>query len=189
MLKWVAASLAAVLLSFGLIYAMIFVANAIQPGFNEDRFAGWFMVPILAAVMGTLQWLVLRRRLPGSGWWILGTAAGALLALGFADGVYFGLQQHSPQPWIWKSQPGLLVTYAIIGLSLGLAQVPFLWRRSHGIASWLLANLIGWLVLGLIVGASLDRTSDLVALGAIPAAFSGLGLIWLTRARSSLESA
>jgi hypothetical protein len=162
------------------------VAKAIQPGINEDRFAGWIMVPILAAVLGTSQWLVLRQRLPGSGWWILGTEAGALVSLWLAGAGFRALQQHSSQPWIWESQPGLLVVYAIIGVLLGLAQIPFLWHWRSSVGIWLLANLAGWLVLGLIVGVSIDRTSHLLATGLVPAAFTGFGLLWLTRSHPAL---
>jgi hypothetical protein len=41
--------------------------------------------------------------------------------------------------------------------------------------------MIGWLVLGLIMGGTIDRNSDVFAIGAIPAIFTGLGLIWLMR--------
>jgi hypothetical protein len=185
-LQWESASLAAILLGSGLIYVLIFVAKAIQPGINEDRFAGWIMVPILAAVLGTSQWLVLRQRLPGSGWWILGTEAGALVSLWLAEAGFRALQQHSSQPWIWESQPGLLVVYALIGALLGLAQIPFLWRWRSSVGIWLQANLAGWLVLGLIVGVSIDRTSDILAIGLVPAAFTGFSLLRVTRSNPAL---
>jgi hypothetical protein len=41
--------------------------------------------------------------------------------------------------------------------------------------------MIGWFILGLIVDISIDRTSDIIAVGAIPAIFTGFGLIWLMR--------
>jgi hypothetical protein len=82
----------------------------------------------------------------------------------------------------WNFQPGLLILYALIGLMLALAQLPILWRQYKGSVLWLLASMVGWFVLGLFVGVSIDRTSDIFAVGAIPAVFTGFGLIWLMRA-------
>ena len=56
-----------------------------------------------------------------------------------------------------------------------------LWRHITDYPLWLLASVVGWLVAGLIIGKSIDRTSDIVALGAVPAVFTGLGLILLIR--------
>jgi len=41
-----------------------------------------------------------------------------------------------------------------------------------------LASTFGWFILSLVIGKSVDRTTDIVALGAIPAALTGLALLW-----------
>jgi hypothetical protein len=81
----------------------------------------------------------------------------------------------------WESGPDLLALSGLIGLFLALAQLPVLWRRVRGLALWPLVGTVAWLALGLIMGKSIDTMTDVLALGAVPAAFTGLGLIWLTR--------
>jgi hypothetical protein len=166
-LKWVAASLAGILVGAGILFGFIFLVAAIIPGINEDRLAGWIIFPIVATLLGAAQALVLRERIPRSGWWILSTTAGLI---GGTD-----------QAWAWNSQPKLLIQYVFIGLFLGLAQIPVLVGHIRMPALWLLPSLLGWLALGQIVGVSIDRRSDVWAIGAIPALFTGFGLIWLTR--------
>jgi hypothetical protein len=56
---WVIASTAAILLSFVVLYGLIFIATAISPSINEDRLFGGIMFPVLATLLGVLQWLVL----------------------------------------------------------------------------------------------------------------------------------
>jgi hypothetical protein len=180
-LGWVAASTAAILLGFVLLYAAIFLAKAILPGTNEDRFMGGLMFPFLATVLGALQWLVLRTRIPRAGWWVLATGAGTLAAMALAGGLVQAIGNAAGRGSYWESGPDLLALYGLIGLFLALAQLPVLWRRVRGLALWPLVGTVAWLALGLIMGKSIDTMTDVLALGAVPAAFTGLGLIWLTR--------
>ena len=180
-LSWVAASTAAILLGSGMMYALIFLAKAVLPGINEDRLFGGLMFSVLGAVLGALQWLVLRTRLPRSGWWVLATGAGMLIGVALGGGIVQAISRITGQPWGWTSQPGILLLYILIGLSLAMAQLAVLWRRITSPVLWLLASMVGWLVLGLIMGNSIDRTSDILALGVVPAAFTGFALIRLIR--------
>jgi len=180
--SWVAASTAAILLGFAILYLSIFLAKAVIPGVNEDRVFGYIMFPVLAALLGILQWVVLRKRMARAGWWVAATAGGLLVggavAGGFAQiaGRVLGRNVYGGQ--------SLLALYAIVGFSLGLAQIPVLRRHIRGWVLWVLLSALGWLALGLVMGVSIDRTADMVALGAIPAAFSGLALLWLWRAET-----
>ena len=178
---WVVASTASILLSFVVLYGLIIIAKAISPSINEDRLFGGIMFPVVATLLGVLQWFVLRRRIPRSGWWILATIIGLVGGIAMAEGVVQAFSYITGQEWKWYFQPGTLTVYGLIGFLLALAQLPILWRHFRGSILWFLASMIGWLILGLIVGVSIDRTSDVVAFGAIPAVFTGFGLIWLMR--------
>jgi len=180
-LMWVIASIAAILFSFVVLYALIFIAIAISPSINEDRVFSVIQWPIIATMFGVLQWLVLRKHIPKSGWWILATivglGGGAYLAISAAQAISHitGQELNGDFP------PGILMLYLLIGFFLALAQLPILWRHFRGSLLWLLASIIGWLVLGLIMGGTIDRISDIFAIGAIPAMFTGFCLIWLMR--------
>jgi hypothetical protein len=184
-LKWVAASTAAILLGVGLLFAAIFLARAIDPGVNEDKFMGVIMIPVLAALLGVFQWLVLRRRIPKSGWWIPATLAGLLGGIALVGGLMKAMVHFTGREWNWDTIPGQLLVGGVIGFLLALVQLPILWRRIPGFALWPLASTLGWFALCLIIGKSIDRTSDILALGAVPALFTGLCLIWPIRIRPS----
>lgn len=73
---WLAASLGA-LLAIGLLIA----------GFGVlDRQLGWFVgVGLFGILVGSLQWLVLRQQIPGSGWWVPASTAGWLIGMPLGD--------------------------------------------------------------------------------------------------------
>jgi hypothetical protein len=178
-LMWVIASTAAILLGSGILFGLIIIAKAVSPSINEDRVFGVIMFPIIATMLGVLQSLVLRKRITKSGWWILATIVGLGGGIALAIGAVQALSSIIGQEEYWNFRPGLLTLYLLIGFFLALAQLPILWRHFRGSLLWLLASMIGWFVLGLIMDVSIDRTSDIFALGAIPAIFTGFCLIWL----------
>jgi hypothetical protein len=180
-LGWVAASTAAVLLTFGAIYAAIFIAKPVLPELNEDRVFGGLIFPLMGALLGAAQWLVLRRWVARAGWWVLATAAGLPVGIAFSSGIIQLIGAITGRKWDWDFLPGMLVFYGGIGLCLTLAQGAVLWRQIQGRALWLAAGLLGWLVLGLLVGKSIDRMADILAVGPVPAVFTGLALLRLLR--------
>ena len=184
-LSWVAASMAAILLGLAIIYTTIFLSKAIVPGTNEDRLAGAIMIPVVATVLGALQWLVLRTRIVKSGWWIVATAVGMLGGIGVAGGLVQTISRATGRQWNLDSIAQILVVYGLIGFVLAIAQLPVLWRHIEGVAFWPMMGIVGWLALGLLMGKSIDRISDVIALGSVPAAVTGLGLIWLIRGPGS----
>jgi hypothetical protein len=178
--SWVAASTAAILLSFVILYLSIFLAKAVVPGVNEDRVFGYLMFPVLAALLGIMQWLVLRKRMARAGWWVAATAGGLLVGIAAAGGFAQVAGRVLGRDY-YVGEMGLPFN-AIVGLSLGLAQAPVLRRHIRGWFLWVLITVLGYLALGLVMGVSMDPIADMVAVGAIPAAFSGLALLWLWRA-------
>ena len=181
--SWVAASTAAILLGFAILYLSIFLAQAVIPGVNEDRVFGYIMFPVLAALLGILQWVVLRKRMARAGWWVAATAGGLLVGRAAAGGCAQVAGRVLGRDY-YVGQMLLPFDAIIVGLSLGLAQIPVLRQHIRGWVLWVLLSALGWLALGLVMGVSIDRTADMVALGAIPAAFSGLALLWLWRAET-----
>jgi hypothetical protein len=176
---WVIASTAAMLISFEVISGLIKFATAISPSIYEDRLAGGIGLPITATILGVCQWLVLRSRILKSGWWILATIVGMVGWMALMKGVFQVISPNTQEEWIWVH--GWRLSMVLIGFLLALAQLPILWRYIRSPILWLLASTIGWFILGLIVDVSIDRTSDIIAEGAIPAIFTGFGLIWLMR--------
>jgi hypothetical protein len=180
-IRWVAANSAAIFLGAGILYAMIFLAKAIQPGINEDRFFGVLLFPLLASMLGIFQWYILRPRLPKARWWVLATAAGMLIGVAACSAAAQAVIRLTGQSLNWGSRPALLAVFAIIGLGIALAQLPLLRRYGAATLFWLPITMLGWVALGLAMGPSIDRTSDIFAFGAIPGAVTGLGLVWLLR--------
>jgi hypothetical protein len=180
-LMWVIASTAAILISAVVLYGLIFIAKAIYPSINEDRAFGISMFPVIATMFGVLQWLVLRKRIPKSGWWILATVIGLGGGIALAVVAAQAFSHFTGQEEYWNYRPGLLTLFLLIGFFLALAQLPILWHHFRGSLLWLLASMMGWLFLGLIMGGTIDRISDVFAIGAIPAMFTGFCLIWLMR--------
>ena len=176
--EWVVASTAGIFLSSVAIYALIFLAKAIVPGVNEDRLFGFAMFPFLAVFLSTLQWIVLRRYVSRSGWWILATIGGLIVAMAVSAGLVMLMSKAlglGNQESLQYVSP---VVMTVVGLMLGLAQLFVLHRYIRQPHWWVLASTFGWFILSLIIGKSIDRTTDIVALGAIPAALTGLALLW-----------
>jgi RsiW-degrading membrane proteinase PrsW (M82 family) len=111
----VAANIGAILLSFVVLSGSIIIVKAISPSGNEDRMDGVIMFPIIATMLGALQWFVLRKRITKSGWWILATAVAlgggialAILAVqAFSD--IIGKAEY------WNFQPRLLALFVLTG--------------------------------------------------------------------------
>jgi hypothetical protein len=184
---WVVASTAAILVAVVVLYALIFLAKAIVPGVNEDRLFGVLMFPVLAALLGLFQWLILRRQVRRSGWWIAATVLGILVGMAVTAGIVAVWRRMLVRELNMEQLAPMVL--AVFGLSLGLAQLPVILRHIRGPALWVLASAAGWLGLGLVIGRSIDRTTDILALGAVPAVVTGLALVWLWREPSTHQSA
>ncbi|MCJ7529744.1 MAG: hypothetical protein MUO64_01770 [Anaerolineales bacterium] len=176
---WVVASTAGIFLGFIAMYALIFLVKVIVPGVNEDRLFGVALFPFLAVFLSMLQWVVLRPHVPRSGWWIMATIGGLVVAMAVSAGLVMVMSKAlglGNQESLQYVSP---VVMTVVGLMLGLAQLLVLYRYIRQPHWWVLASTFGWFILSLIIGKSIDRLIDIVALGAIPAALTGCTLVWL----------
>lgn len=122
---------------------------------------------LIGAVVGTLQWLVLRPLIRDDGWWIPASAigwAGAAVGIGFA------------QP------EDRLVGQVVIATGIGLGQWLVLRWQVHRAWWWIVLSTLGW-ALGMMgmLGVSLA--------GTVAGSVTGFGLELLLRHRRSSTSA
>lgn len=156
-------------------------------------------------VVGTAQWLVLRRPLPLMRWrtWAVATGAGAFLAwtLGMIPSTVLSLGADSGggEP---QAEPSQVLVYGlaflmglVLGPVLGFAQWLALRRYVRGAALWMPANVLAW-AFGMVVifvgidpaiggGFGLRSLAILVftlaCAGAVVGAIHGLALVRLLR--------
>jgi len=102
---------------------------------------------VVGMVVGLGQWLVLRGRIRGAGWWILGTTVA--LGLGNAAGeIVFSWIANSLGPWKFVPFARAMWCWisggAMCGLILGVAQWLVLRRRARSAGWWIPANILSW---------------------------------------------
>jgi hypothetical protein len=138
---------------------------------TEDFLFVYVFVPLLVLLTGLLQYLLLRRYLPRMGWWIAATALGWPLGIAV---VYVGYA-------IWPDALNANSTWsaALVGAVIGLAQCLVLRRRVPRAGWWVLASALGWGLVRLIAGEVFTSLVELLIIGAVPAAVTGLALWWL----------
>jgi hypothetical protein len=144
------------------------------------------VIPLWAGMLvGTFQWLVLRRYLTHSADWILNGGAG--FALGYGLGLII-IQALSEYPW------GAFVGYILFGLVIAVIQWPVLRREIPNAIPWVLASIVGWalgaylsqVVLNVVVGSdavSPAWSTTVIAgtTGLVAGAVTGLVLVWIVR--------
>jgi hypothetical protein len=162
---------------------------------------------IEGTVVGSAQWLVLRRRLPGMRWraWVLATAAGAFIA--WTSGMLpttllsAGSDESGGST---PSEPSEAMVYAlaalmglVAGTILGTPQWLVLRRHVRRAAWWIGANALAWvpgMILAFVAADFIFSAGSgvatvvlaivtLAAIGGIVGAIHGLVLIWLVQPR------
>jgi hypothetical protein len=132
-LAWFLASL------IGYALGMVLGASMAYSVFDSDTFDGTMGVT-LGIVMGTIggfaQWVVLRDRFAGAGWWILASALG--FAMVFSMG---GTVRPNENP----AMIGIRMAIAF-GLVAGVPQWIILRQKVTRAGWWVLANMLGLLV-------------------------------------------
>ena len=174
---WVLANTVGICLASASLYALIAAANLLVQGVNEDRLFGDAMLPVLVAFLAISQWIVLRRRVK-LGWWLVATAAGSAVGLGLSIAGTKAATALLGPPMDVRLIGPIVLTLAGFGLALGQWAVLRHLLRASG--WWVLASVLGYFSLSQLVGVSIDRTTDVIAVGAVPAAFTGvaLALLW-----------
>ena len=175
-LQWVLASTVGMFVGFW----MGIVPFALTYDVLADQLAFRFWGIVLGIGVGVLQWLVLRRRVSGAGWWVLASAAGGygILHAGFTP-LGTSLQSFG----VLLSWTGVV---ALGGAVTGTLQWLVLRGQVSRAGWWVLASTVGW-GLGMTAAIALSRgvgASDFVALGVIGAvlgAATGGALVWLLR--------
>lgn len=126
------------------------------------------------AVIGTTQWLVLRRQWPIDRWRIAATALGMSLGLGLSVGL-LGIN---------TSDNSLPLRGLITGLAIGIAQYVVLRRVSSHAPLWIITVALGW-ALGWIItrAAGIDLSPNFSVFGSTGAwgfqLLTGLALAWI----------
>ncbi len=147
-------------------------------------------VAVGATAAAALQWPVLRRRIPGAGWWVASGVAGAVLVgvAAVAAGVFAGLAAGA----IGDADAGrdfgddvAGVTAAVMfGAALALVQRRMLRRGVARLGCWVLASSVGWIVAGLIAGVT-EGVAGWAVIGAVYGAITGWVLAGLLRGEVS----
>ena len=133
--------------------------------------AGYLGLVAGTALIGVLQWLVLRRHVARVGWWVPATLAAAV-----ASGVViFGVGAID-------EDLGWIVGVGAFGTLLGVLQWLVLRSELAGAAWWITASTIGW---GL--GMPFGDINGPPGLGAVYGAVTAIAMVWLLRQRHSLS--
>lgn len=206
-LRWVLANAVGETIGLGgtaLVAAAVFYAGEGTGEYAAVALAGLAVMAgtlIEGTVVGTAQWLVLRRPLPGMSWrrWVLATGAGAFVAwtLGMVPSTVLG--PGGGEPAAEPGEAAVLGLAFIMGLALGpilgLAQWLILRRFVRRAVLWMPANALAW-AFGMVViflgidlalgGGFATSTVPILALtlaiaGAIVGAIHGLALVWFLR--------
>jgi hypothetical protein len=170
LLKWVLASAGS-----SLVGLVVYVAVS----YPLEGLAGWVVAdPVgraaFGAVVGSAQWLVLRKRVHRSGRWVLasivGWAVGAtvslVLVLAVERGVVGTVSVFVTERAVW----------IVRGAVVGIAQWVVLRKRVHRSGWWVLASTVGWAV-GMVGAGAVGYAVS----GAIAGTITGYVLTQLLR--------
>lgn len=190
---WMAASIVSVIVYMLTIPVIFGIITTLVPTLQYENIpAGqqWILAGIslfgasaLGALIGLAQWLLLRRYLPGSGWWILATAIGYTVPLEVS-----AISPLRDPPWLAG-----VVIFVLFGLTLGIAQWLVLRRYMPHSVWWTAFTLVGWLLAFALTTIAYTtelyvEPFDLLSAFIVPIGTSGIGMVWLLRRASNLPN-
>lgn len=183
-LWWTLASVAAILVSLPVAFLVL---APIAESMNVPFLIGFpVLLGFVAAVYGTAQWLVLRRRLTRSGAWVGTSALG--LTMGFA--IVIGLLGEGTG-LVGKIIEGL-EHGAVLGALTGILQWLMLRRRIPAAGWWVVISTLAWSVgaaCGDTVGFFFGGPFDVATGFSVAALLTGIGISVLLRRRAVLPAA
>ena len=89
---------------------------------------------VLGGSMGIAQWIVLNRKVPRAGWWILATIVGFVIVKVTGGGITSAVD----------GALGVVLTGALLGAALGVPQWLVLDRGYERAARWILMSTLTW---------------------------------------------
>ncbi len=141
---------------------------------------------VLGAVVGILQWVVLRERVPGAGRWVWASIAGLAVAGGV--GVAVIVARGPTRIESLATVVGTTLVVALGGAVTGMLQRPVLRGQVSRSGWWVLASTVGWGLGMAVTGAGMSALAvgDFCGLmgffgGAVLGAVTGGALVWLLR--------
>ena len=143
------------------------------------------------AAAGTLQWVLLRRIVPGVGLWVAasvggGFAAGAMgVVVGVLAGSGAGVVLGFKAAWEVGSDTGGVAAAISYGAVIGVLQWLVLQRHLPRAYWWVLASAAGWIVGGITAGVT-EGVAGWAVIGAIYGGATGCVLVGLLVRRRSL---
>ena len=134
---------------------------------------------VLGAVVGILQWVVLRQRFTGAGRWVWASIAGLAVAGGVGGAVL--VAGASPEMGSLAAVVGYTMVVALGGAVTGMLQRPVLRGQVSRSGWWVLASTVGWGLSMAVLGAFEGAFSGSAVSGVVLGAVTGGALVWLLR--------
>lgn len=178
-LGWAAGTTAAIPLAYFLMVplagAFLLLLRFVNAGtiVGPDVLRALAFLLAVALLVAVLQWALLRRHLPGAGWWFGATFAGWSLAgvLLVVILAFVTRLNVTPPPWVWMVVP------LTLGFSTGILQMLVLRRITPHAIWWLPVTVLAFGAI-ILSGDTIGSISELFFIMSLPGAISAAGL-WL----------
>jgi hypothetical protein len=204
-LAWLLLSLLGWVIGWSLgVYLGEFAASAVAPSgemFLIEATAGVTTWGVLALVLGTAQWIMLRRYLRRAAWWVLATLVGFVVigSIKWGQGllleeIYFDIVYELEVAGWAQAVPALgigigLIIEGLTGFVVGLPQSLALHGKVRRAGRWILISTIAWALggasmstvgwaIGEIEGEYVMLLMPLIG-GSVSTAIAGLGMVRL----------